>query len=244
MKTNCPCAGLIPDCNKCLGKGYYETDNLINNSEKAYNIPSESLEIDLPAKHNQRVLIKCEKCGASIRTDRLKKHLKKVHNTLSVIEIPKSNVPIAPKSAETIRQPSSYRNKIIPGILAPVPESYLETAVRDIFPLYGKVSFGSDMSKTEMKNIRDNFYKFKSVNVYLFYKNYTRYKATLIDEFYIYVDAKPHPKPWGSWNDIFKNYYTVTDIKECEIPVTDFKHLNTENQITACHRPCWIYDDF
>ncbi len=244
MKMNCPCAGLIPDCNKCLGKGYYEADSLINNSRKAYNISSESLETDLQAKHNQRVLIKCEKCGAFIRTDRIEKHLKKVHNVPPVLAIPKSNVPISPKSTQTIRPPSNYRYKIKAGILAPVPESYLERAVRDVFPLYGKVSFGSDMSKTEMKNMRDNFYKFKSVNVYLFYKNYTRYKAILIDEFYIYVDVKPHPKAWGSWNDNFKNYYTVTDIEECEIPITNFKHLSTKNQITACHRPCWIYDDF
>jgi hypothetical protein len=45
-----------------------------------HNASSDRLEMDIQTIQNQHVRVKCEKCGASIRTDRLAKHMKKVHN--------------------------------------------------------------------------------------------------------------------------------------------------------------------
>jgi hypothetical protein len=213
---------------------------------------------------NKQCLRKCAECGSSVRNDRLERHMKKIHNISLVIpktfvehqpsilkyqpgfgwlKTPKTIVTAPkPKPPQQIKQPRNV-SKIRAGILAPVKESYLERAVRDIYPLYGKVSFGSDMSKTEMMGIKRYIERFRDVNVYLFYRNYTRYKAKLTNEFFIYVAPKTHPKPWGSWNLDFKNYYTVTDIKEFVIPITDFMFFNTKNKVVVSpHRPLWIID--
>lgn len=133
------------------------------------------------------------------------------------------------------------------GLLAPVKESFLERAVRDIYPQYGKVSFGSDMKKKEMSGIRDQYLAFvreqKVVYVYLFYQGWVRYRAALMDEFLFYDAPTEHPHPWGSWNLIFQNFYTVKDIVSYGVPVTDFTNLGTRNKIIASpHKPVRVVD--
>ncbi len=200
------------------------------------------------AKHP---LIQCPKCNCAVRGDRLERHIKIVHNVKSVntnssvisigtntsIVLDKNTVNNNSKSIPVVNQKS-----IKAGLLAPVIESYLERAVRDIYPLYNKVSFGSD-KKTEMIGVQKYVERNRNVCVYLFYQGYTRYKAILINEFYFYADHKPHPKPWGSWNKDFKSYYTVTDIKECVVPITDFTFFNNKRKVEyPPHRPLWIID--
>jgi hypothetical protein len=146
-----------------------------------------------------------------------------------------------PKIPQQINQADNI-SKIKAGLLAPVKNSYLERAVRDIYPVHGKVSFGSD-KKTEMIGIQKYVERNRNVSVYLFYQGYTRYKAILINEFYFYADPKPHPKPWGSWNLPFKSYYTVTDIKEFVVPITDFMFFNNKKKVEyPPYRPLWIID--
>jgi hypothetical protein len=61
----------------------------------------------------------------------------------------------------------------------------------------------------------------------------------------MYGAPKPHPHPWGSWNLSFKNYYTVRDIKEFLVPITDFTVFHTKNKIEfSPHRPLRIIDNF
>lgn len=147
----------------------------------------------------------------------------------------------SPKPPHQVKKPKNV-SKIKRALLAPVPDFFLEKAVRDIYPVHGKVSFGSDMSKTEMLGIQKYAEHHHEINVYLFYKNYVRYRSILINEFYIYANYTSHPKPWGSWNEIFKSYYTVIDIIKFEMPVADFTHASTENKIVFCPRPSWIID--
>ena len=134
------------------------------------------------------------------------------------------------------------------GLLAPVKESFLETAVRDVYPQYGKVSFGSNMTKKEMLGIRgqylDYFRDQKAVYVYLFYKEYVRYRGELIDEFLFYDGPTKHTHPWGSWNLIFQNYYTVKEIVPCkDLPVTDFTNLGTKKRVSVSpHKPVRVID--
>lgn len=134
------------------------------------------------------------------------------------------------------------------GLLAPVKESFLERAVHEVYPQYGKVSFGSDMRKKEMISIRDQYMVFareqKVVYVYLFYKGFVRYRGELIDEFLFYDGPTEHPHPWGYWNLIFQNYYTVKSIVPFEeIPVTNFTNLGTKNRISVSpHKPVRIID--
>ena len=84
------------------------------------------------------------------------------------------------------------------GLLAPVKESFLERAVRDVYPQYGKVSFGSNMTKKEMLGIRGQYLDYvleqSAVYVYLFYKEYVRYRGVLIDEFLFYDEPTRHPQ--------------------------------------------------
>jgi hypothetical protein len=133
------------------------------------------------------------------------------------------------------------------ALLAPVKESYLEQAIRDIYPQYEKVSFGSNMKRNEMNGIKAQYLTFvreqKVVYVYLFYKEYVRYRGVLIDEFRFYDEPTRHPDPWGSWNLIFQNYYTVKNIVPCEVPVTDFTNLGTKNKVSVSpHKPVRVID--
>ena len=216
--------------------------------------------------NDQCHLIQCGICNASVRQDRMARHMKKVHNISSAISVtsteqkpsiirarpsyktvwPWTEKPVytivhQPKPSKQINRTQNISNKI--SLIAPVKESYLEKAVRDIYPEYKKVSFGSDMKKGEMVNIQKYVELHRNINVYFFYKNYVRYKAILIDEFYIFSSIRIHPKPWGSWNDCFSNYYTVINIKPFEIPITNFTYSSTKNKIEFSPRkPRWVFD--
>lgn len=134
------------------------------------------------------------------------------------------------------------------GLLAPVKESFLERAIRDVYPLYGKVSFDSNITKNEMLGIRGKYLNYvreqKAVYVYLFYKEYVRYRGELLDEFLFYDEPTRHPHPWGSWNIVFQNYYTVKEIVPCEdLSVTEFTNLATGNRVTVSpHKPVRVID--
>jgi hypothetical protein len=216
--------------------------------------------------NDQRHLMQCEICHTPVRQNRMERHMEKVHNISSVFPVtsieqqpsivrtkPSYNtvwpwtektgytIVHPPKSSQQMNRTQNVSNKI--ALLAPVTESYLETAVRDIYPKYKKVSFGSNMKKGEMVNIQKYVELHRNINVYLFYQNSVRYKAILTDEFYIFSSTRIHPKPWGSWNDDFSSYYTVTNIKPFEIPVTNFTYSSTKNKIEfSPHKPSWVFD--
>ena len=131
------------------------------------------------------------------------------------------------------------------AILAPVPESFLKTAVRQIFPTYKKVSFGAN-KVNEINTIRQQFLTAKKyqgdVCVYIYVGGIAQYKATLLDEFLFYSEITPHPQPRGSWNINFKSYYTVKDIEECNIPLSKFKSILTSKVIENVRRPLRVID--
>ena len=261
MKKNCPCAGLNPDCNQCFGKGYYEdkesdplnltvfqkgekngasveNDRLKNNLKTVHNVLS-----DKPVKHKNHkhktpfYKLRCVEINSPVETDKPDKITRKSYRT--VLNKPNVKNPIPQHQTKKLNN----GNKIKIALLAPVKESYLETAVRDIYPKYKKVSFGSNMKKGEMVNIQKYVKLHRNINVYLFYQNFVRYKAILTDEFYIFSSTRIHPKPWGSWNDDFSSYYTVTNIKPFKRPVTDFTYSSTKNKIEfSPHKPSWVYD--
>jgi len=131
------------------------------------------------------------------------------------------------------------------AILAPVPESYLRTAVRQIFPTYKKVSFGAN-KVNEMETIRNQFLTARkyqdNVCVYIYVGGMAQYQSTLLDEFLFYNQITAHPQPWGSWNIAFKSYYTVKDIEECNIHLNKFSSFLTGKVIENVRRPLRVVD--
>ena len=131
------------------------------------------------------------------------------------------------------------------AILAPVPESFLRTAVRQIFPTYKKVSFGAN-KVNEMLTIRQQFLTAKeyqgTVYAYFYVGGIAQYKSVLLDEFLFYSEITPHPQPWGSWNINFKSYYTVKDMEKCNIPLSNFKSFLTGKVIENVRRPLRVID--
>lgn len=131
------------------------------------------------------------------------------------------------------------------ALLAPVPKHYLTTAVNEIFPIYEKVSFGTDVT-VEMQRVRDLFLlarkHYGSVNVYIYVDGMAQYKAILLDEFLFYDEKKRHPNDWGSWNIEFKNYYTVANIQKCEIPLGKFRLLKTGKLVEGVRKPLRVID--
>jgi len=142
-----------------------------------------------------------------------------------------------------ITSEASTGNKL--AILAPVPKSYLRTAIQHIFPTYKKVSFGAN-KVNEMETIRQKFLTAKKyqddVYVYIYVGGFARYKAALLDEFLFYNQITPHPQLWGSWNINFKSYYTVEDIEECNIPLSQFSSFLTGKVIENVRRPLRVID--
>lgn len=130
-------------------------------------------------------------------------------------------------------------------ILAPVPESFLRTAVWQIFPTCKKVSFGANKAN-EMGTIRQQFLTATEyqgdVYVYIYAGGIAQYKAALLDEFLFYSETTPHPQPWGSWNINFKSYYTVKNIEECNIPLSKFRSYLTGKVIVNVRRPLRVID--
>ena len=143
-----------------------------------------------------------------------------------------------------IKKSTSIAGKKL-AILAPVPESFLNTAVRQIFPKYKKVSFGAD-KVNEMGTIRQQFLTAKEyqgdVYVYIYAVGIAQYKATLLDEFLFYSQITPHPQPWGEWNKNFKSYYTVKDIKKCNIPLSKFRLCSTGKVVENVRKPLKVID--
>lgn len=131
------------------------------------------------------------------------------------------------------------------AILAPVPRSFLNTAIRHIYPTYNKVSFGANKVE-ELKAIRNDFlnaiHNQESVRVYIYVDGSVQYKSVLIDEFLFYTNVTSHPDPWGSWNINFKSYYTVKDIVSCSIPLHNFKSFITHKVIENVRRPLRVID--
>lgn len=131
------------------------------------------------------------------------------------------------------------------AILAPVPASFLRTAVCWIYPTYKKVSFGANKAE-EMKIIRNEFLsavKYQGdVYVYIYEGGAIQYKGTLVDEFLFFNKITPHPDPWGSWNIDFKSYYTVININACSIPLSRFKSYLTWKTIENVRRPLRVLE--
>lgn len=131
------------------------------------------------------------------------------------------------------------------AILAPVPASFLRTAIHRIYPTYKKVSFGANKTG-EMQIIRDEFLKAiqyqANVNVYIYEGGVIRYQGMLIDEFLLFDKITRHPNPWGSWNINFKSYYTITNIISCIIPLNKFKSFLTKKIIENVRRPLRVID--
>jgi len=131
------------------------------------------------------------------------------------------------------------------AILAPVPRSFLNTAIRHIYPTHKKVSFGANKVE-ELQTIRNDFLNAidnqGNVCVYIYVDGSAQYKSVLIDEFLFYTQTTSHPDPWGSWNDNFKSYYTVKDIVSCNIPLPKFKSFITGKVIENVRRPLRVID--
>jgi len=132
------------------------------------------------------------------------------------------------------------------AILAPVEMSYLKTAIYRVYPYHNKVAFGAD-KVNEMKIIRDDFLKAKKiqkdVNVYICASDSIKYKAILVDEFILDNQVKKrHPDPWGWWNKDFKSYYTVKNVKACNLPLNSFKSFQTDKIIEHVERPLKVID--
>jgi hypothetical protein len=131
------------------------------------------------------------------------------------------------------------------AILAPVPESFLRTAILQIYPTYRKVTFGAN-KVGEMQTIKNEFLqatKYQGdVHVYIYEGGYAQYKGILIDEFRFYNQVTAHPDPWGSWNISFKSYYTVKDIVGCNIPLNRFRSFLTGKIIENVRRPLRVID--
>ncbi len=131
------------------------------------------------------------------------------------------------------------------AILAPVPESYMGTALSQIYPTHKKVSFGSNVVG-EINTARNQFLTAKryqgNVPVYFYVGGHIKLKATLLDEFLFYDEITPHPEPWGLWNIAFKSYYTVTDIEECDVPLSKFRSLKTGKVVEGVRKPLRVID--
>ena len=131
------------------------------------------------------------------------------------------------------------------AILAPVPASFLRTAIYQIYPKYKKVSFGANKTG-EMQIIRSEFLKAKkyqeNVNIYIYEGGTIQYQGILIDEFLFYDKITQHPDRWGSWNINFSSYYTVTNINSCSIPLNKFKSFLTGKIIENVRRPLRVID--
>ena len=138
---------------------------------------------------------------------------------------------------------STFSNKL--AILAPVPESFLRTAINRIYPTYKKVTFGAN-KVGEMQTIRSEFLnaiKYQGiVYVYIYEGGYIQYKSILIDQFLFCNQTTTHPDPWGSWNISFKSYYTVKDINACNIPLNKFKSFLTGKVIEKVRRPLRVIE--
>lgn len=138
---------------------------------------------------------------------------------------------------------STFSKKL--AILAPVPESFLRTAIYQIYPIYRKVTFGAN-KEGEMQTIRGEFLKANKyqgdVHVYIYEGGYIQYKGILIDEFRFYNRITAHPDPWGSWNISFKSYYTVKDINRCNIPLNKFRSFLTGKIVENVRRPLRVVD--
>jgi hypothetical protein len=221
MKEISTCRGLNENGFRCHGKGYYDSKEFF----PAYTSKKTTFQ-----NHN---LIKCAENQPPISKQ------KRYSTVWPWLEKAPAKIITRPSTPKKSNKP-----KLKIGLLAPVPNQYLERAVRDIYPVHGKVSFGSD-KENEMRGIQQYVESTRNVNVnvYLFYQYYTRYKAILINEFYFDADPETHSKPWVSWNLPFKSYYTVIDIVKYEVPVTDFTYFNTKKQVEyPPHRPLWIFD--
>ena len=138
---------------------------------------------------------------------------------------------------------STFSNKL--AILAPVPASFLRTAILQIYPTYRKVTFGAN-KVGEMQTIRNEFLmaiKYQGdVHVYIYEGGYIQYKSILIDQFRFYNQETTHPDPWGSWNISFKSYYTVKDINACNIPLNKFRSFLTGKVIENVRRPLRVIE--
>ena len=138
---------------------------------------------------------------------------------------------------------STYSKKL--AILAPVPETFLRTAIYQIYPIYRKVSFGANKTG-EMQIIRSEFLKAKkfqeAVNVYIYEGGTIQYQGILIDEFLFYDKITQNPDRWGSWNISFKSYYTVKDINGCNIPLNNFRSFLTGKIVENVRRPLRVVD--
>jgi hypothetical protein len=113
-------------------------------------------------KQGKQGLIKCSMCSAFLKYDKIEHHMKTAHN-ISSFNLKKlvihegTNMSASIKKNtvnDSIGKSAADQKKLKLGILAPVKETYLERGVRDIYTLYNKVSFGSDMSTTEMLGIQ------------------------------------------------------------------------------------------
>lgn len=131
------------------------------------------------------------------------------------------------------------------AVLAPVKRPFLYTAIKNIYPIYKKVSFGTDKVE-ELQAIRNDFLNAMNdqgtVYVYIYFDGSAQYKTVLIDEFLFYTQITSHPDPWGSWNKNFKSYYTVKDIVSCNIPLHKFKSSRTGKVIENARRPLRVVD--
>jgi len=138
---------------------------------------------------------------------------------------------------------SNSKNNL--AILAPVPRSFLNTAIRHIYPTHKKVSFGANKVE-ELQTIRNDFLNAMdnqgSVRVYIYVNGSAQYKSVLMDDFLFYNQITSHPDPWGSWNDNFKSYYTVKDIVSCNIALPKFKSFITGKVIENVRRPLRVID--
>lgn len=132
------------------------------------------------------------------------------------------------------------------AILAPVKKSYFDHAISQIFPIYKKVSFGTD-KVNELKKTRELFLMAMehqgNVYVYFYVGGAVQYKATLLDGFLFFNEITPHSERWGKWNKEFKSYYTVEDINPCSIPLSKFTLLSTNNVLKGVpERPLRVID--
>lgn len=90
------------------------------------------------------------------------------------------------------------RNEL--AILAPVPRTFLNTAISYIYPTHKKVSFGANKIE-EMQTIRNDYLKAKNyqenVFVYIYVNGRAQYRSVLVDEFLFYPSSSSSSRSMG-----------------------------------------------